>query len=350
VPCEILESRVATHEGDDGATYSIEALYRYEIGGREHRSNRYGFMGGSSSGYDAKAEAVAAIPPGAEVMCWVDPDDPFDAVLERGFTTDYLFGLIPLIFALVGLGGLAFTWYGARAVRKSAAGTGWTAVEEVRASDRVDPSAPLALEPRSGPLVKLGCATFVALLWNGLVSVFVWLLIKELRAGRFDWFLALVVTPFALIGLLLLLGIPYSLLALANPRPRLRLSRSAVPAGGSAQLSWSFEGWASRLDGLRIWLELSRKWTETAVEESGLSVRASVQSKSEVVETIEILRRGGGQPLASGAVSFAVPESARPSSEGVDQSFTWTLKLQGEIDWWPDVMEEYEIRILPPGS
>lgn len=114
VPCEIVSSGVREHAGEDGSTYSVEALYRYRLDGREYLADRYRFLGGSSSGHAAKAAAVARIPAGAEVTCYVNPNDPFDAVIERGFTGDYLFGLVPLVFVLVGGGGLGFVIYGAR--------------------------------------------------------------------------------------------------------------------------------------------------------------------------------------------------------------------------------------------
>ncbi|MBK8000332.1 MAG: DUF3592 domain-containing protein [Verrucomicrobia bacterium] len=67
-------------------TYSVDVLYSYEFNGREYRSNRYGFMTGSSSGYKGKAEIAARYQPGAKSTCYVNPADPLEAVLHRGFT------------------------------------------------------------------------------------------------------------------------------------------------------------------------------------------------------------------------------------------------------------------------
>jgi len=106
VPCVIKSSRVQSHSGDKGTTYSIDILYAYIQNGREFRSNRYGFMGGSSSGYDGKAAIVHTFRPGMHAICYVNPDDPTDAVLNRGFTSDMLFGLIPLAFFAIGVLGL----------------------------------------------------------------------------------------------------------------------------------------------------------------------------------------------------------------------------------------------------
>ncbi len=51
-------------------------------------------------------------------------------------------------------------------------------------------------------------------------------------------------------------------------------------------------------------------------------------------------------PLALGSASFRVPADAPPTSTG-DDTISWKLKLQGSIDYWPDVIEEYPIRVLP---
>ena len=53
---------------------------------------------GSSGGRSGKADIVAAHPRGARVRCWVDPDDPTEAVLERGLTTQAFVGLVPAAF------------------------------------------------------------------------------------------------------------------------------------------------------------------------------------------------------------------------------------------------------------
>ena len=109
VPCTVVSSNVRSHSGSKGGTtYSVDILYRYEVDGREYRSNQYEFMGGSSSGYDGKAAIVHQFPPGMKATCYVNPSDPTEAVLEREFTTEMLWGLFPLIFFFVGAGGV--TW------------------------------------------------------------------------------------------------------------------------------------------------------------------------------------------------------------------------------------------------
>ena len=93
--CVVESSTVRSHEGDDSTTYSVDIVYRYEVGGRTYRGNRYDFLGGSSSGYEAKQRVVDAHPVGATVTCFVDPRDPASSVLQRGWSAKYLLGFSP---------------------------------------------------------------------------------------------------------------------------------------------------------------------------------------------------------------------------------------------------------------
>ncbi len=349
VPCEILSSGVRSHPGDDSTTYSVDALYRYEIDGRSYQSNRYGFMGGSSSGYERKARIVAGLEEGTTTLCYVDPNDPFNAVIERGFTADYLFGVIPLLFTLIGAGGLVFVIKGLRDARRDAARPSWAAPTEPgdapalgRFAAGPTPEQPvtdsLVLEPTTGPLGKLGCTILGALFWNGFLSIFVWQVVESWKAGTKEWFVILVLTPFVLIGLLLLAGIPYSILALLNPRARVSLTPGTLRVGESAQLKWSFTGFASRVRHLEVWLEATE--TQTHHKESGVRI----ETRPLDTPKVSILDRGRDQPLESGGVTFTIPTGTPLSSDG-DPSIAWKLKLHGEIAYWPDVAEEYEVRL-----
>ncbi len=112
-PCTIVHSEVRTHAGDDGATYSVNVLYTYVVNGREHKSNRYRFLGGSTGDFASKERIVRRLPPLTRTVCYVNPENPSEAVLDRDFSSDYAFGLVPLVFAVIGLGGIIFTLRGA---------------------------------------------------------------------------------------------------------------------------------------------------------------------------------------------------------------------------------------------
>ena len=113
VPCRVMWSRVKVHIDDenDGDTYSPDIFYEYEYEGQTHRSNRYSFAGWSSSGRKGKQRIVAAYPSGAEKTCFVDPDTPWHAVLNRK-TPWMAYFFLPLGVLLGGIGAavLGTTW------------------------------------------------------------------------------------------------------------------------------------------------------------------------------------------------------------------------------------------------
>lgn len=86
VECEIV------HSG-----YVME--YRYVWEGQEYVSQQYDF----SSGYThASASEYGAYKKGQTARCFVNPDDPEEAVLSKAFSTSYFRGVVGLPFALFG--------------------------------------------------------------------------------------------------------------------------------------------------------------------------------------------------------------------------------------------------------
>ncbi len=108
IRCAVVSSEVRKHRSDDNDTYSVHIVYEYDVRGRTYRCDRYDFVGGSSSGYKGKREIIRRYPPGKQAVCYVNPRDPSDAVLMRGFTPMMLFGLLPLVFITVGVAGLVW--------------------------------------------------------------------------------------------------------------------------------------------------------------------------------------------------------------------------------------------------
>lgn len=345
VPCTILESGVASHSDSDGTTYSVEIRYSYEVEWVEYTSDRYEFLGGSSSGYEGKAEVVERYPPGSRATCWVDPEDPTEAVLYRGFTWPYLFALLPLVFVAVGGGGMVFALRSGR--RRSAARAEW--LPEPKAEPAVEgfaagvPGAPLSgpvqLEAKATPLGKLVGVVFIAAFWNGITGIFVWQAVKGWQAGQGDGCLTVFLIPFVGVGLLLLAGVPYQLLALFNPRLHLTLSSATLPLGGSAQVSWRFSGMPGRIRRLRIVL----KGREEATYRRG----TSTSTDREVFARLPVADTEHSVEIAAGSATLSLPEETMHSFTAPNNKVIWTLKVEGEIRFWPDVSEEFELVVRP---
>jgi hypothetical protein len=348
-PCVVVSSQVRRHDSDDGTTYSVDILYAYSVNGKEYKSNRYRFMSGSSGGYRGKADLVNRHPPGTRMTCYVNPRDPTDAVLERGFTAHFLFGLIPGVFILVGGGGIVFVLRaGGRAATASPAQR-WQPKElrapllrrrmAVTAPAAVSPSGPVVLKPAASPWAKLVGAIVVAAFWNGILSVFVYQVFESWRGGRTEWFLTIFLVPFLLVGLAMLGACGYFFLALFNPRPVLRVSSNAVPLGETLELQWRLIGRVEALGRLRLYLE--------GREEATYRRGTSTCTDKEVFATVELADINAHPEKRAGGCRAVIPASNMHSFESGNNRIVWTLHVRGDIRWWPDVKEEFPIVILP---
>lgn len=332
-PCRILKSEVGEHRGDDSTTYSVDVLYAYAVDGRQYKSSRYDFLGGSSSGYEGKAAVVERLPAGTETVCWVDPADPTSAVVERGFHKGYLVGLFGLPFLLAGAGGIVFTVRGWRRSR--------------RGRDPRPPglavaasAGPVTLRPRATPLGKFVGLTFAATFWNGITGLFVWQAVQGWRSGAGDGCLTVFLVPFVLVGVALLMSVPYQLLTLLNPRPVLTLERGEITPGEALQLSWRFRGLAGRIARLRLSLE--------GREEATYRRGDSSATDKETFADVTLLDSTQPLEIAAGATRLELPAGAMHTFVAAHNKILWSLKVSGAIARWPDVAEEFEVVVRPP--
>jgi hypothetical protein len=99
----ILSSTVSSSRDSDGdTTYGVDISYEYSYNGRVYQSDDYDALTMTSSGYEGKAAIVARYPVGAKTTCYVNPNDPTQAYLSTAFRGDFWFGLIPLVFFVIG--------------------------------------------------------------------------------------------------------------------------------------------------------------------------------------------------------------------------------------------------------
>ncbi len=341
VPCRVVSSSLRSHSGE-GTTYSVDILYRYEVGGREYQSNRYNFMGGSTSGRSGKQEIVKRHKPGMRTVCYVDPSDPTLAVLNRGLTADMLFGLIPLAFVAVGGGGL---WYLRKGRRERTVAEGhlqkWLPKVKGKPVDvraAATGSVPLELKASMGPGVKLLLAVAVAVFWNGIVSVFAAQMVQSWVRGRPDWCLTLFLIPFEIVGVGMIGYVVYAFLAFFNPRVTLVVSRGSVCLGQSVTVAWRISGGHQRIARLRLWL-MGR---EEATYQRGTSTTTdkSTFAKIPIVDAV-------ADQIAQGKAVVQVPLQTMHSLDVPNNRLVWVICVEGEIPKWPDIKQEYPIVVLP---
>jgi hypothetical protein len=92
-PCVIVASAVKEDETDSGL-YTLLVTYQYDFGGQSYRSSRYSFSVLATAGYRGKKRVAGRLAPGTSAVCYVNPDDPRDSVIDRGLTWDMVFSAV----------------------------------------------------------------------------------------------------------------------------------------------------------------------------------------------------------------------------------------------------------------
>ena len=328
VPCTILSSSVASHSGGDSTTYSVDIHYRYEVDGREYRSGRYRFETGSDSIRKEKDEIVRKHPAGAQTVCFVDPRNPSEAVIDRGPHSGLWLGALGLVFVAAGGGGFLFAPAMIRKGRTRA-----VPVVEVSGGGSVE------LKPKHTPFMKfLGMLAFFVV-WNAFVSFFFYMVFLRNDGERVPFFAKAIVGIFTLIGVLGIGGVFHSFLAIFNPRLRLTAGSAGIPLGGVLQLDWEIEGRADRFTKLRIVLEGS--------EEATYRRGTDTSTDTNVFLEIPVLDSTDRADFRSGSARIAIPSGSMHTFIAPNNKVLWRLRVEGSIARFPDVKDEYPVTILP---
>jgi hypothetical protein len=339
--CDVLSSRVEEVSGSDGSTYRVDIRYAWTAGGSRRVGGRYDFMGGSSSGTAGKQRIVDRYPPGSRVACWVDPEDPDEAVLFRGLSPVYLIGLLPLIFLATGLGGLVWT------LRPGRGGTG--TVPALAAGDSpfgmpipAAGAGPAELKPAATPLGMFVGLVFLALFWNGIVSVFLWQMVSGWKEHRPDGCLTAFLVPFVLVGLALIFGVVRQLLVLFNPRLHITMTPGALAPGQTAFVQWRLGSGGRGVSRVLITFE--------GREEARYRRGTDTYTDRETFLTLPVADCTQSHEISAGSASFMVPAGTAPSFRSTHNRIVWSLKARCELPRWPDTEEEYEVVVQPGGA
>ena len=336
VPCEIISSKVGRHSGSKGgSTYSVDVRYRYTIGGAEFTGTNYNFDTGYSSSRGWRDTVVASLPPGTRTRCFVNPEDPLDAVLSVKGTPDRWFGLIPGLFLVVGL--IIFFKAPSMGRRSSA-----IPLTITHSHDGLPPLPPLSRAGTTGDVelkqaTPPGCAfaalAVFALIWNGIVWGILWNVPSDGAFAR------IFVGIFVLAGLALLAAAIYQFLAMLNPRPVLTVSAAAVPLGGSLDVRWRFTGNVQRI----VKLTISLMAREEATYRRGTT---TTTDRSFFLNTV-LLDTADRAQMAGGTVKANIPRNLIHTFTGTNNKIVWMLRVNGDIPKWPDVNAEFPITVLP---
>ncbi len=336
-PCVILASAVKTNRDSDGDTYSPELRYRFPMDGKDLESTRYGFMKISGSFQWAK-EIVDRHPIGSNTVCYYNPQRPDQAVLNRNLGWSILFGLIPLIFVIVGGGIVYATIFGYRISNRSISGMAnnqsQSAGDISFVADAARFEGPQKLRPTISRLAKFVVIFLFMLFWNGIVSVFLFQVIKTPQI-----FLILFLIPFVAVGIGLIFGTFYTLMAMTNPRVEVALSNGAVPLGESIDVAWQLYGRTGRIRKLKVWIE--------AIEEATYTRGTSTYTDKSIFQSIPLFEGGNETEIQFGTQTVQIPRETMHTLHATKNKILWQIHLKGEIPWWPDISESFEFFVKP---
>jgi hypothetical protein len=197
----------------------------------------------------------------------------------------------------------------------------------------------VALEGGSSSAAKLIFALVFACFWNGIVSVFLIDIVGSFRGGSPDWFGAVFMTPFVAVGVGAIGFCFYAFLAMFNPRAFLTVSANPVSLDETLDVEWATKGSVERIKSYRITLE----GREAATYTRG----TTTSTDTETFSVLEIAKGAGGAGLREGRGKIAFPANAMHTFDASCNKIVWMLHVKGDIPFWPDVDEEFEIKVEP---
>ncbi len=193
-PAQILSCELERNRGSKGGyTYRIQATYQYTVGGASYTSDRVWLGSGSDNigkfhqrTYDELRRTRDGVE-AAETVCWVNPQNPSDAILIRTPRLEMLlfYQLFVLAFGGAGLGvvlaGLAALLQPSLPKETASAGQGQIRMRGA-SSHRV--------------------AGALALVWNGYAGWFLWQACHVMSPAPLPWWLWLMALTGAIPALL----------------------------------------------------------------------------------------------------------------------------------------------------
>jgi hypothetical protein len=190
-------------------------------------------------------------------------------------------------------------------------------------------SLPSGDRPGWGLLIALGIAAF----WNGIVSVFLGVLIHGYLNGKPDWCLTVFLVPFVLVGLaliaLVLVALVSFLTGLLAGSLRVEIAAHPLVPGSSTEVLIEQFGLCP-LRSVRVALR--------CVESATYTAGTSTSTETKEVYSADVASPEGS--LAGGLLTkVTVPPDAVHSFEATHNKITWTLQVHGRI-----------LGVLPHGS
>ena len=342
VPCRLTSIRLEETPRSKWKAESTAPIveFRFAYLGKEYVSNRF-WIGLADTADQKRAKELASnFEAEGNYECFVDPSEPTNAVLVRELNTSSAWVIRNYAIA-AGIGLLMLLSHFASLFLKRS-GTTVSEQNYLRAManstcpvESGDPDEPLIIqEAESRVSVALGL-WIAGICWTGIVA----LIGSSVLQGK-DWVPILFVSLFLVFGIGILVGAVYTTLQIFNPMPILACSQRDLYPGSEFELSWMFRGNVKKIQKLEIILEgiekvSYRQGTSTRTEEKPFFRQRILESKSH-------------EAMTQGFQIVTIPVATMHSFKSTNNSFTWQIRVNGAIPFWPDISDRFNIVVLAP--
>jgi hypothetical protein len=323
VPCKVLSASIASRTTHSSGKTKIsrrwKVLYQYTYHGILYQSERYCFLDIDPIFYIGLGQIRQSQKTGREMTCYVNPTEPRQAVLVRGFQPYLLSGILPLLFLGAGVRCFVLGFRSRYGTKPSDRKDRCKSSQEEKSVRTFTPQSSV----QQAKIIVSITVFWNAAAWYGLYHV--------TKSGEWLTGNAWILIPVAAVGLLLLLISIHTLFGIGNPTPSITIEPAELKYGTSAMVSWKWSGNVRRVGKLKINL----------IGKQELFYKKGQKLHTEKKQFFEmpLVETEFSQEIVSGQAAFVMPDGDVPDTGDI----VWSIRVYGRVKFWSDIGEEIVI-------
>jgi uncharacterized membrane protein (DUF485 family) len=197
----------------------------------------------------------------------------------------------------------------------------------------------LELIEAASPLFRGIILIVFSCIWNGVIILIAYQSLAGGLKGGFDWIGILFFIPFALIGIGLILGAVYFIMANFNQRPSIGLKPGTIPHGETARIDWSFDKPVANYYEFIIKLIGEERATYTRGTDRVTDTHKFYDEVLTSTSDFSIMQQG--------KLEFSIPRNLMYSWKSTNNEVQWRIEVCGKVKHWPDMNMSFPITVLP---
>jgi uncharacterized membrane protein required for colicin V production len=336
--CRILESALVQHESRDSKTrrtsyyYTPHITYSYHFNDQQYVSSRFNLW--DSGATEGEKVIIRNHPTGAQGLCFVNPDNPAEAVFYPRIPLNMVMLLfLGLLLSLPGGLGLIHDF------RAFLFAIGWLHPKRKTPATTFARQMVLQTKPKKAITGKrfFYVLLTVAVIWNTFNLLFLAIVFRQLGSGSTD-FLSLFFS--------LLIGVPLAIftvrkyLSFLEPQLILKIDAPAIYVGVPFPLAWEFSGRAKLVTHLQVFLEAFEAEGISKSDEKG-SLEKMPATRLSSVKVIDSLTN------AEGSTTVTLPEDSKPSVKDSEKEVFWVFRTRWGTEKNPENKDKFPVPVLP---